>query len=368
MHNLPTSQENLENVRSLRRLFVAQRIPVSGSINLTHRCNLNCVHCYLGDRSSKLRSAKEELNTDQWLSVIDQITKAGCLSLLLSGGEVFLRPDFKTIYRKAVNNGFLVTVFTNGTLINEDIISLFLDLPPQSVEITLYGATRHTYESITGVKGSFKKCLNGIQKLHERQIRFTLKTIILTHNLNELDKIMKIAHDFGVDFRMDPAISPCLDSSKFPLRYRVDPAEAVKADFADMDRAKRWNQYYNEIRSRVLDTDNLYNCGAGLTNFHIDPAGNLLPCMMLKKPTYDLKKGAFIDGWNNEIQKLRTIKASSKFKCNQCDKRSLCGSCPAIFELENDSPEIHSQYICELGENRLKAITQNLSVEDCTLT
>ena len=363
MIDQPNCQENQQNLRSLQNLFATHRVPASGSINLTHRCNLNCVHCYLGGRNSILRASEAELDTQKWTSIIDQITQAGCLHLLLSGGEVLLRPDFDIIYQKAVTNGLLVTVFTNGTLLNDTILALFSDLPPQSVEISLYGASRQTYESITGVKGSFKNCVNGIQQLHERKIRFKLKTMILTLNYSELEKIEKFAKEYGVDFRMDPAVSPCLDSDKSPLNYRVNPDKAVKADFANTDRAKRWTAYYNDRSSSPITPERLYNCGAGFINFHIDPKGILVPCLMLKKPAYNLTSGCFSDGWQNEIAKLQTIKASDNFKCNQCDKKILCSCCPALSALENNSPEIHSQYLCELTEFRQKAISENLAVE-----
>ena len=357
------NQENLARIRSLQHLFVKQRIPASGSINLTDRCNLNCIHCYLGIRRSDTKLQKKELHSKQWLPIIDQVTEAGCLYLLLTGGEVLLKADFEAIYRKAVTNGMLVTIFTNGTLINKSILSLFDELPPRSIEISLYGATAKTYEKITGVKGSFKKCLKGIKGLNDNGLKFKLKTMMLAQNSNEWHAIEKIATDYGVDFRMDAAISPCLDGDKGPLNCRVNPADAVKADFANQERSSRWLDYYIKNNHHPKN-EFLYNCGAGLTNFHINSAGILSPCMMLNKPTVDLKTTSFIDGWKKEISKLRKIKVSDAYKCNHCEIRGLCSSCPAFFELESGSPETHSKYLCELAESRLKTITANLAVEE----
>ena len=355
-------QENIDTLKSLRRLFSKQRIPVTGSINLTHRCNLNCVHCYLGERNSEIRSPDAELNTEQWLTIIDQVTDAGCLNLLLSGGEVLLRPDFNTIYKKAITSGLLVTIFTNGTLLNEKSLSLFADLPPQYVEISLYGATAQSYESITGIKGSFEQCIQGIQGLYDKRLRFKLKTMVLSQNQNELQQIRNIAEQYEVKFRMDPAIFPCLDGNKTPLDYRVDPTIAVEADFNDPDRAKLWQKYYKKTHKISSNEGLLFSCGAGLTNFHIDPSGTLLPCLMLSKPSFDLLNGDFLDGWQNEINKLRSIKAPADHKCNTCSKRGICGYCPAYFEIENGTFKTHSQYFCELGEFRLQAIN-SLPVE-----
>jgi MoaA/NifB/PqqE/SkfB family radical SAM enzyme len=356
------AQQNLDNLKELQRIFVANRTPATGSINLTQRCNLNCVHCYLGKPHSKLRSQEDELDTQQWLSIIDQITKAGCLYLLLSGGEVLLRHDFEDIYQKAVENGLLVTVFTNGTLISDKILSLFENLPPQIVEISLYGATPSTYETVTRVKGSFEKSLTGIRKLSQRGIKLKLKTMILRQNFHELGEIKKIADQFGVEFIMDPAVSACLDGDRTPITSRVDAAQAVQADFSDPVKAKRWQEYYQQADIEP-ESDYLYSCGAGLTHFHINPAGSLLPCMILTKPAFDLTSGNFLDGWQNEIFSLRKIKAGPDYLCNKCEKSRFCSTCPAFFELENNSPEKHSQYLCDLAEQRIQTIESNLFIE-----
>ena len=148
----------------------ALRIPVSGSIDLTARCNLRCIHCYLGQRSHRQGQRHPEMNTRQILSIIDEITEAGCLYLLMTGGEPLLRKDFPEIYSHAKRSGLVITIFTNGTLMTDRILDLFENLPPSVVEISLYGATASTYETITGTPGSYEKCLNAVRRLSERKI------------------------------------------------------------------------------------------------------------------------------------------------------------------------------------------------------
>ena len=81
-------------MRHLNKKMTPLRVPVSGSIELTRSCNLKCIHCYLGKNNPDGRNADRELNTSQWKQVIDEITEAGCLFLLMTGGEPFLRKDF----------------------------------------------------------------------------------------------------------------------------------------------------------------------------------------------------------------------------------------------------------------------------------
>ncbi len=138
------------------RRLVNLRVPISGTLELTHRCNLGCVHCYLGSRQDRQHSAEREMTTDEVLSVLDQVAAAGCLNLVLSGGEPLLRRDFAEIYRHARGLGLVVTVFSNATLVTEELVDLFRDYPPYAVDISVYGATPATYEKVTGVAGSFE--------------------------------------------------------------------------------------------------------------------------------------------------------------------------------------------------------------------
>ncbi len=331
------------------------RVPLSGSIDLTHRCNLRCVHCYIDhpDKNSPI-----EMNTDRILSLINEITDAGCLDLLISGGEPLMHKDFIDIYTHIKRNGILVSVFTNGTLITDSIISLFKELPPQTVEISLYGATAPTYEKITGVKESFKRCLKGIQNLLDNKINVKLKTILMTLNQHEFFDMENIAKDFGVKFRFDPAIFPCFTGDKSPINLRVSPEEAIEKEFSNDERRRDWKDFFKRYKdSHILDT--IYYCGAGITDFYIDPYGNLQPCLMPTDLIYNLNEGDFLTGWNTVIPLILEKKPASDYACIKCESRMLCGYCPAFFRLENDSEDIPSEYLCAMGKYRFQMI-QNI--------
>jgi MoaA/NifB/PqqE/SkfB family radical SAM enzyme len=141
--HVENDKRSKEYLEKFNKKVVEQRVPFSGSIDLTHRCNLNCVHCYIGDKTKISGDGKQEIDTGQWISILDEIVEAGCLNLLITGGEPLLRKDFVEIYRHAKTKGMLITVFTNGTLITEEILDTFKQLPPRAVEITLYGNSRN---------------------------------------------------------------------------------------------------------------------------------------------------------------------------------------------------------------------------------
>lgn len=339
------------------------RIPLAGSLEVTRRCNLRCVHCYLGPQAERQKAATGEMGTEKILDIIDQVTDAGCLYLLITGGEPLLRDDFPVIYRHAKEKGLLVTVFSNGTLITEKILTLFQDLPPHEVEISLYGATAPTYERITGVRGSYEKCVRGIELLAGSKIKVNLKTILMTLNSNELFEIEKIAREFGARFRFDAAISPCIGGDKTPLEFRVSPSEAVEMEFSNHDRLRQWEHFFEESKKNVL-IDALYGCGAGVTGFHITASGHLQPCVMTSDVQYDLFGNSFMEGWHDMISPLRGKRAGPDFACVGCEKINLCGYCPAFFRLENGTEDIRSEYICEMGNLRYQRIMDHCSKGD----
>lgn len=349
-----------ENIAEYMKAFTQKattlRVPLSGSLEVTYRCNLRCVHCYLGHLQNRQRDDRE-MNTERILSLIDEITAAGCLYLLITGGEALVRDDFPEIYRHAKKNGLMVTVFTNGTLIRDEIPELFQEFPPYEVEISLYGASAETYERITRTAGSFERCMKGIERLLNRGIRVGLKTILMTLNSREFFDIENIAKDLGVRFRFDAAINPCLNGDKTPLDLRVSPEEVVEKEFSDDKRAGAWQKFSGAGQERVL-LNALYDCGAGITGFSVDPYGDLRPCMMTLDIGYSLFQGGFSAGWDAIIKELRARKAGEASSCKGCAKSLLCGYCPGFFKLETGSEDICSSYLCAIGNRRFERINQ----------
>ncbi|MBI9082901.1 MAG: radical SAM protein [Desulfobacterales bacterium] len=354
-----TASSSKQYLELVGQKAIRNRIPMSGSIDLTHRCNLNCIHCYLGDKIRADRLAERELPARRWCAVLDELADAGCLYLLFSGGEPLIRDDFGDIYTHAKKCGMLVTVFTNGTTITDGIVDLFRDYPPFAVEISIYGASERTCERITGRKDALARCLKGIEMLLAAGIRVSLKTVLMNQNRAELTAIGRIAENLGVDFRFDAAIFSGLNGEPLPQGIRVDPEAAVALELADAKRLGQWRRYFLRMQGEPV-SDRLYRCGAGETNFYIDPYGFLTPCLMVTNPRYDLGAGSFLTGWHGEIAKIRERKTGDEFVCRTCEKRSLCEICPAFFRVETGSEQIRSEYICAMGRHRYRTVVASM--------
>jgi MoaA/NifB/PqqE/SkfB family radical SAM enzyme len=152
-----------------------KRVPMEVTIEVTRRCPLECLHCYNNLPMSDTGARAQELTLEEHCKLLDELSAAGCLWLCYTGGEIFARIDFLDIYREAKKRGFLITLFTNGTLITPRVADYLAEWQPFSIEITLYGATRETYEALTRIPGSYDRCIRGIRLLlepnHDQQTR-----------------------------------------------------------------------------------------------------------------------------------------------------------------------------------------------------
>lgn len=334
---------------------ISERVPINGSIEVTTRCNLSCAHCYINIPAADKIARERELSCQEWYHIIDQIVDEGCLWLLLTGGEPFIRSDFLDIYTYAKRKGLLITLFTNGTLITPYIADYLAEWKPFSVEITVYGYTKKTYELVTGVPGSYERCMQGIHHLLERKIPLKLKTMVMTINQHEIQDMKRWAEGLGVEFRYDPVLNSRLDGSKKPCRLRITPEKAVEFDILDKKRFNAWKEFIEKFFG-APDSNSLYHCGAGVASFHIDPYGEMSLCIMSRNLSYNLHRESFKEGWYKFIPRVRAQKRIGDYQCGECELISLCGQCPGWGELEHGNPETPVEYLCKIAHLRAEVL------------
>ena len=345
------------------RLF-KHRIPVNGTIEVTRRCPLECAHCYnnlpMGDQEAR----RSELTFEEHCRLLDEITEAGCLWLLYTGGEIFARKDFLDIYTYAKQKGLFIGLFTNGTLITPKIADHLVEWRPFTIEITLYGRTRETYEQLTGIPGSYDRCMRGIRLLMERRLPLALKTVGVTINKHEIGAMKRFAEEeLGLAFKFDSMINPRIDCSQSPLAVRLRPEEVVELDLQDPERAGEWKQLYANSSRPMLppqQDEEVYHCGGGTNSFAIDPQGQMSICVLSHMDTYNWRTGSFREGWEQFLYKVRQKKVTRITKCAACGIKTLCNMCPATGELEYGDPEEPVDYFCHV--THLRAHTLDLPV------
>ena len=334
-----------------------RRIPWSGSIELTTRCNLNCRHCFINTPVNDRKARQEELSTDEVIGVLDEVAAEGCLWLLLTGGEPFVRPDFLEIYEHAKKKGFLVIVFTNGTKITPEAARFLSQNPPFSIEVSLYGATQHVYESITRVKGSYKSCLQGIDLLMRYDMPLKLKTVLMTGNHHEFPLIKAFAEERSLEFYYDAVINSRLDGTSNRCQLRLSPEEVVTLESHDKERSEEWCRHFAQSKGAITPSPYVYQCGAGRAYFHVDSSGHLSPCLMVRHESYDLLRGTFREGWQDFMPSFLSRKMSLESKCRTCDLRVSCSQCPGLAQIETGSEEKTIEYICDMAHRRAQAFS-----------
>ena len=337
----------------------SQRVAANASIEVTRRCPLECAHCYNNLPMGDLEAKRGELTYEEHCRILDEMAEAGCLWLLYTGGEIFARKDFLDIYTYAKKKGFIVSLFTNGNLITPKIADYLVEWRPFSIEITLYGRTRETYERLTGIPGSYDRCLRGIDLLRERKLPLALKTVAISINKHEVGEMKKFAQELGVHFKFDSMMNPRIDCSQSPLAVRLQPWEIVKMDLEDPERVAEWKKFaarFNGPANPPERSDEVYQCGGGINSFAIDPEGKMTICVLSRMDHYDLRLGSFREGWDHFLHQVRRKKITRVTKCTACEIKALCGMCPATGELENGDPEAPVEFLCHVAHLRAAAM------------
>src|SRR5947209_6257813 len=340
------------------------------SIEVTRRCPLECLHCYNNLPMGDLDARRRELSKEEHFRVLDELVEMGCFWLLYTGGEIFARKDFIEIYTYAKKKGFLITLFTNGTIITEQIADYLAEWPPFAIEITLYGRTRETYEALTAVPGSYDRCLHGIRLLKERGLPLKLKTVATSINKHEVLAMRRFAEDeLGVEFKIDGQINPRIDCSQSPLAVRLSAEEVVALDMhapKGMSEYRRLAKHDLENPPNLAQNDTVYFCGGGMNGFAINAYGEIGICVISQQETFTVRGNGLKRVWEESLLQLRMRKRTRVTKCIQCRIQSLCAMCPANGELENGDRESPVEFLCHVAHLRAAAIGVEVPIHgDC---
>ena len=335
-------------------------------MELTERCNNNCIHCYINQAENDTGIREQEMSTDRVKAILDQAAAEGCMTVRFTGGEPLLREDFADIYLYARRLGIKVDLCTNATRITPDLAAMLKRYPPgEPLEITLYGTSEESCESVTRVKGSFDAAMKGIQHLENNRVPFAVKGIRLPGRDREMEKIRAFAESHSVKGRVSGF------SMNFNLRARRDDPEKnqlirkLRATPEDTLKilTRDHESYINEKKqfvSRFMrpgGTD-LFNCGCG-NGGTVDAYGNLQPCLLLRHPdtVYDLETGSIRDALENFFPQMRKMKAGNPEylnRCARCFLHGLCEQCPAHSWMESGTLDTPVEYLCRVAHEQAR--------------
>jgi len=316
--------------------------PIGATAELTYRCNLKCIHCYVQN------SCYKELGFEEWKSAIEVLRKKEILFLTFTGGEPFIRKDAIKIMEFASEKDMALRIFTNGTLITEEICRRLKNLKILEVEMSIYG-DENVHDSITGEKGSFKRLLNSLELLRKRGLKVNLKMVVMKGNQKDIEKVNKIGESFGSKTYFDFFITPRDDGDISPTLLRLNRNELFRA-------LKTVKNIFNSCS--VKDYEELKNrkylCSAGVNFFNINPQGIVSPCIQLRIPCGNIIKDDFEEIWNGkQMKEIRSVLKKLNQKCGGCLYLDFCHYCIGVNLLENKSFQNPSKYSCLLAKVRM---------------
>ncbi len=318
-------------------------IPLTAILELTHRCNERCVHCYVVQPTGP----SHELSTAEWADLLGQMAKEGTLEVTFSGGEVFLRPDLFDLLEEARRLHFSLKLSTNATLVGHKEAQRLADLKPWEVGVSLYAANDHVHDAITGVPGSFHRTVEGIRTLTERGVRVKIRSVLMRENVGEEEALRELAQRLGVSFAQDPLLTPRSDGSTENLAHRLDPTQLKRALEAQADRI-----FANDDPARweALREDKMrsYMCKAGINFCSVGPDGRVLPCVQFQLVAGRVTEQPFAEIWRSAplFQKLRGTVQGDIPACRACEVAPLCFRCPGEALLADGDAFGPSSYAC----------------------
>lgn len=363
--------EPLEGATTIERMLLDQakrtRTPANGSIELLPLCNMNCDMCYVRLSREEMEKLGRLRTADEWLEIGRQMKEAGVLFLLLTGGEPFLYPEFRRLYLELRKMGMIITINTNGTLIDEDLAQFFGKYKPRRVNITLYGTDEETYVNLCHYPGGYEKTLRGIRLLRKYGVDVKVGGSLARANKDDLDKLLDVQEKLDIPVRVDTYMMPATRERNLPynMQSRLDPEEAARARIHALKREMGSELFPQYVQQSIYKADNPepaearpghISCMAGQCSFTINWQGEMRPCVILSEPAVSVFEVGFEAAWKYIVEETDKILLNAK--CSTCHMRHLCRTCAASALLETGSYDGVPDYMCRYTEESLRLLRE----------
>ncbi|MCQ8894033.1 MAG: radical SAM protein [Methanolinea sp.] len=324
--------------------------------DITHRCNLRCIHCY----QDAHKAFPDEMSTEEAKKVLDDLSDAGVVAIAFSGGEPLMRPDMRELVSYAKDKGFFVSLASNGTLIDEHMANDLAARKLDYIEISVDGADAAHHDLFRGVPGAFDRAVAGIQACVGAGLDTGVATTVTRETVGQLPAIHQLAAGLGVSRMMcfnfvptgrgtgmvDQDIPPDQREAlhrwilgvdrrgNLPVLLSTAPQFArVAVEDEQGEGGIPVGHFYTgkglEGKAAAL-AEFIGGCGAGRIYCSIEPEGTVQPCVFLPVPAGNLRQSSFAEIWHNSdvLSHLRS-RENLKGNCGTCRYRLLCGGCRA---------------------------------------
>ena len=343
----------------LHRKASITKTPISGAFELSPLCNMDCKMCYIKMSKEKQESIARLRTNEEWIELAQKAKDKGMLFLLLTGGEPFLVKDFKELYIELHKMGFCISINSNGTMIDEEVIEWLKHYPPMRINMTLYGASDETYGRLCNNPKGFTQVTKALSLLKENNIQVKLNCSVTPYNKDDLKQMIDFAEEHDLVIQATSYMFPPLrkDETKIGQNDRFTAEDAalygayISAYSNGFDRFKEYIEsgqlalYDADDDCGVVEGDHM-RCRAGITSFWMTWEGKLLPCGMIPDKGLDPWEVGFDAAWENAKNIVSEIKLP--VKCAGCGKKDECKACAAMVYTETGTYDKVPQYRCEM--------------------
>lgn len=348
---------NLTNEkRILLRAAQLQR-PVNGTLELLPLCNMNCDMCYIRRDRSEVESGGGLRTTKEWIGLGEEMRKAGVLFLLLTGGEPLLFPDFQRLYLELKRMGMVLTINTNGTLLDEKWADFFGREKPRRINITLYGADERAYEELCHYPGGFERAMRGIRLLKERGVDVKINGSVTKENSKDVKQIYQIGRELEIPVHMDTYMLPGIRERGLAIerQSRLAPEAAAAAELETVKTELGEEQFPFYVQRKIAQIENgpdIYpegmTCMAGNCSFSVNWQGEMRPCVTIEEPSVPVFEMGFDAAWEKMSGGAKKFRLHTK--CAKCRLRPVCKTCVASAWLETGKYDGLPEYLCRYAK------------------
>lgn len=338
------STQSNEFVIEMKKRAREKHVPIYAAFELTARCNLNCKMCYVHDQDIK-RAKSKELSTSQWKDIFDQAINEGLMFALLTGGECLLREDFEELYLYLFNRGIILSINTNGILIDEKRAAFFEKYQPERIQISIYGSSEDNYEQVTE-KRMYSKVMHAFDLLEYHHLK---PDVAITPSKYQTDfsEIMSFVANKGYSYIISPGLfSPRDDTKDNDYSLTIDDLVTIKAD-ERLIKGKKLIEHSEPAPTPGCDCEEAIRgmpCNAGTIRAVVSYDGKMIPCMSIPEISISLLETSYHDAWEYIWRKMDQVVQPPM--CEKCYYKKKCVYCPVLRYDGLFSGKCNSEY-CE---------------------
>lgn len=315
----------------------AETIPISGTFELTPRCNFNCRMCYVHLEENEIPRYGRELSAKEWIRIAEEAKAAGTTWLCITGGEPLMHPEFETIWKTLDQMGFFITLQTNASMIRGNILKLLQEYPPWIAKVTLYGSNNEVYEAVCGEKNGFDRVNTGIENLLKLKIPVQLVSTVVKQNSDDIRQMAYYAFAHGLPWTATKDV-------KQATRIEQSDIEKVRIVPDNAEQEKKQIRYILENAPVDMERKPCTYCRDYRLGYWVTWDGNMRFCSFMKQPDIPIRNSSFSEAWKELIQYEENLEWPPE--CSSCEVKEGCFKCAAVLETECGSVTQVTEEFC----------------------